>query len=126
MSRTAWILVLSTALVFIAGTILIRGGHIGDTAAWIFPAATALLGIATMRAYVMFLRAADELLRKIHIEALAIGFGAGAILMLAWRLAERLGAPKLDSNDPLLAMLVFSAVGHWLGVRRFSGGEEEQ
>jgi hypothetical protein len=118
--------VLSTALVFAAATVLL-GGNILDPQplGWIFPLLALILGIAAVRAYVVFLRNADELLRKIHLEALAFAFGAGAVFMPVYRLCERLGAPKLDSIDPLIVILLAWALGQWLGIRRYAGGEEQ-
>ncbi len=119
------ILLMAACLMFIAGTLLIDGRFVRPPVAWIFPAATAVLGLLTLQSYVNFLRVADELLRKIHIEALALGFGAGAVFMLVYRLCERLGAPKLDSNDPLWIMAVFCGIGLCIGIRRYSGAVEE-
>src|SRR5438874_9889000 len=45
--------------------------------------------------FLRFLREADELLRKIQLEAIGVGFGVGAVFMLGYRLCERLGALKL-------------------------------
>ncbi|HEX2059549.1 MAG TPA: hypothetical protein VHK90_02310, partial [Thermoanaerobaculia bacterium] len=89
-------------------------------------AATIVLMTMAARAYVMFLRGADELLRKIQLEALALAFGAGGVFMIGWRLCERLGAPKLDVNDPFVVMAVVWGLGQWLGFRRYAGGGEEQ
>ena len=108
---------------FVAGTILISGKFVAPAIGWSLAAATAICGIGMLRAYVVFLREADELLRKIQIEALALGFGVGAVFMLAYRLFERLGAPKLDSNDPLMVLVGGWMVGLWIGLRRYSGGE---
>jgi hypothetical protein len=73
--------------------------------------------------YLRFIREADELLRKIHIDGLAAGFGAGAIFMLGYRLCERIGAPKLDVDDGFLVMMLFWALGQYLGYRRYSAVE---
>jgi hypothetical protein len=40
--------------------------------------------------------------------------------MMAYRLAERAGAPALDINDALLAMLIAYAVGVVVGRRHYS------
>ena len=62
----------------------------------------------------------DELERKIHVEALALGFGVGAVWMMGWRLFERAGAPLLDVNDGLLVMLIAYGVGVALARRRYA------
>ena len=112
-------------LVFAAGSFLIGRGYVGAPVGWIFVAATAVCGTGAIAAYVVFLRTSDELLRKIQLDALAIGFGAGLLFMLVYRLCERLGAPKLDVADPLPIMIVFCAVGQWIGFRRYAAGEAE-
>jgi hypothetical protein len=80
----------------------------------------AVLGLLTLGSYVAFLRSCDELERKIHVEALALGFGFGAVWMMAWRLFERAGAPQLDVNDGLLAMLLAYAVGVAIARQRYA------
>ena len=93
--------------------------------AWGLTAATIVLLAMAIRAYMIFLRGADELLRKVQLEALALSFGATILFMIGWRLCERLGAPKLDVDDPLILMMLVFALGQLLGVRRYSGGEEQ-
>ena len=81
--------------------------------------ATVVLMSGATRAYVIFLRGADELVRKIQVEALSMSFGAAAIFMIGWRLAERLGAPRLDVDDPFIIMVIVWGVGQWAGYRRY-------
>ena len=114
-----------TLVAFAAATVLIDGRLLPPAAGWTLTAVTALLSLAMLRAYMNFLREADELLRKIHIDGLALGFGAGAVFMLVYRLCERLGAPKLDMNDPLLVMVSFWAIGFWIGMRRYAPAEAQ-
>lgn len=80
---------------------------------------TGVLGILAIRSYIHFLRQADELLSKIQLEALALGFGAGAVFMVVYRLCERLGAPRLDSTGPLMAMVLVWSVSQLLVARRY-------
>ena len=118
-----WVLAFATVLA--AGTILLGGGYVQpQPLAWLLPVAALLLGIGTVRAYVAFLRGADELLRKIHLEALALAFGVAVISMPVYRLCERLGAPKLDVIDPMFVMLLAWSAGQWMGARRYSGESE--
>jgi hypothetical protein len=87
---------------------------------WALALANAALGVAAVWSYFRLLRRADELERKIQVEALALGFGAGAVAMMADRLAERAGAAPLDVNDALLVMLLAYAVGVVLARRRYA------
>lgn len=110
---------------FAAATILIDGDFIPTAAAWALTAVTALLMVMTMCSYVVFLRHADELLRKVHLDALAFAFGAGVVVMMVYRLCERLGAPKLDFNDPSLIMILIWMAGQWIGARRYATAVEQ-
>ena len=122
---SGWCLV--TALTFIAATILIGEGFIEPgPLAWAITATAIFFSAMAVRAYVVFMRHADELLRKIQLEGLALGFGAGVIFMLGYRLLERLGAPKLDIADGVLPMMIFWTIGQYLGYRRYWAAEEEQ
>ncbi|MDP9194126.1 MAG: hypothetical protein M3P06_20710 [Acidobacteriota bacterium] len=112
-------------LVFAAATILIDGKWIPDSAGWALTVTAIVLMVFTVRAYIHFLRNADELLRKVHLEALAMAFGAGVVAMMGYRLCERLGAPKLDINDPFLVMLLVWVGGQYLGARRYAIAEEQ-
>lgn len=112
------------ALVWMAGwlaaTYLIRNGMVAaGPLAYALVLLVAVLGVLAMRSYVHFLRQADELLSKIQLEALALGFGAGAVFMVAYRLCERLGAPELDSAAPLMVMVVVWSVSQLLVARRY-------
>jgi hypothetical protein len=111
---------------FVAATALLSGKYIErGVLAYVLTAATIALMTMAARAYVVFLRGADELLRKIQLEALALAFGAGGVFMIGWRLCERLGAPKLDVNDPFVVMAVVWGIGQLVTSRRYAGGGEE-
>ena len=108
---------------WVAATFAVRfGGERLGPAAWLLAAVPILLGVAAIVSYWQFLRHADELLRLIQLEGLALGFGSGAVFMVSYRLLERLGAPTLDTSDPLLVMVVAWAIGQWLAARRYMGG----
>ena len=119
----AWFL--GALIVFMAGTLLIKGSVIPTAVGWVFAVLTALLMVVAMRSYMSFLRQADELLRKVHLDSLAFAFGAGMVVMMAYRLCERLGAPKLDVNDAGLVMMVTWVAGQWIGARRYAAAEEK-
>ena len=119
----AWMF--GSLIAFMAATLLIDGKYIPAAAGWAITAATAVLMLIAMRSYILFLRHADELLRKVHLESLAFGFGAGVVVMMCYRLCERLGAPKLDVNDAALIMMVTWVAGQWLGARRYAPVEEQ-
>src|SRR5262245_25727954 len=125
-TRNIWIFsgwLIATMVVFATTTILLRVGVLGrGPVAWTLAAVMTILALLTIRAFMAFLRQADELLRRIQLEALALGFGAGWMFMLCYRVFERLGAPQLDISHPILIMAFTFAFGQYLGIRRYSKG----
>lgn len=119
---TGWLI--AAMIAFAAATILIDGQWISAAAGWALTVATIALMIIAVRAYIRFLHHADELLRKVHLDALALAFGIGAVAMMGYRLCERLGAPKLDINDPFLVMMLVWIGAQIIGARRYAVGEE--
>ena len=115
---TMW--VLAWGLSFVAATFLLAD-EIVVTAplTWLVALVPTALGLQAIRSYVRFLRAADELLRKVHLEGLALGFGAGVIFVMGYGLLEHIGAPALDISDPIVVFFFFWALGQWLAMRRY-------
>ena len=123
--RTFSLWLIAAGVAFAATTIVLSEGYVGrGVVGWALAAVTIALFAITGRTYVIFLRGADELVRKVHLEALAASFGATALFMLGWRLCERLGAPKLDVDDPFLVMIVVWLTSVVVGFRRYAGSEE--
>ncbi len=80
-----------------------------------------LLGGAMMLAFRRFLREADELQRRIQLEALALGFGAAVVGAAAYRLLERAGAVgATDVSDVIMILAVAYSVGVLAGQRRYA------
>ncbi len=120
---TLWLFAAMTC--FTAATLLIRKEIIDrGPLAYALTGLTVALLVLMVRAYIVFIREADELLRKVQLEALALSFGATFVFMLGYRLCERLGALKLDVDDPLMVMAVVFSIGQWIGMRRYAGGEQ--
>ncbi|HEX7833240.1 MAG TPA: hypothetical protein VF787_26525 [Thermoanaerobaculia bacterium] len=122
--RTFSVWMIGAMLSFVAATILIDGKWIPPAGGWALTILSIVLMLGAMRAYIHFLRNADELLRKIHLNALALAFGVGTVAMMGYRLCERLGAPKLDINDSSLVMILTWALAQWYGMRHYGGDEE--
>ena len=117
--------VLLAGLFFVGGMALIVRAHVNPFIGWLLVIATAATALMSIAAYIRFIATADELLRKIQLDGLAIGFGGGTAFMLVYRLCERLGAPKLDVSDPLAVMMLCWAAGQWLSARRYTRREAE-
>jgi uncharacterized membrane protein len=79
------------------------------------------LGVGTMLAYRRFLREADELLRKIQLDALAASVGVGMLAGFTNHLLVRTGV--LSSEHVLVVislMMVAYAAGVSFGTKRYS------
>lgn len=89
---------------------------------WLLVGATLGLALLALRSYLRFLRAADELVRRIQTEALALGFAVGVVFALVYPLLEKLGAPAGGENATAAVMMLAWGLGTWLGTRRYQGG----
>ena len=82
-----------------------------------------IFGVVALFAYRRFLREADELRRKIEIEALALAFGAGMVGGMALWLLQRAGATLVAEADILSVIFIMAlanGIGNFLGHRRYS------
>jgi hypothetical protein len=66
---------------------------------WVLVITPLILGVFMVQAYVRFLLEADELIKKIHLEALAIGCGTGIVVGTGFGLfSQVLGAWEVWRN----------------------------
>jgi hypothetical protein len=114
--------VIAATLLYLGATAALRHPAAAPVAlAWLLTGLAWLLAVVAMGSYLAFLRQADELLRRIELEGLALGFGAGAVFALLYPLLVALGAPDLQGEATALVMMVSWAAGSWLAGRRYSG-----
>ncbi|MCH9648666.1 MAG: hypothetical protein K0U98_10535 [Deltaproteobacteria bacterium] len=79
------------------------------------------LGVKTILAYRHFLSEADELRRKIELDALALGFGVGVVGSFSYFLLERTGwVTEQGLPIVLILMMLAHIAGKVLGQRRYS------
>ena len=122
-TRNGWIFSawsLAVAIAYVAATYVIVKTALPRSVGIALVALTIVCLGGAVLAFIRFLREADELLRKIQLEALGVAFGAGAVFTLGYRLCERIGAPRLDVSDGYLVMMIFWTLGQYLGYRRYS------
>lgn len=80
-----------------------------------------LLGVVMMLVYWKFIREADELQRKIHLDALALGFGIGVVGAFTIHLLQRADLlTSVDMADVSALMMVTYAIGTLFGVKRYA------
>lgn len=108
-------LFMAWGFLFVAGVlILARWAATLGPFAYVIAAVPTVVFLLGAASYVRFLRNADELTRKIHMEGMAVGFGAGLTVLLAYPILETAGAPPMD-----LSLAVIPAVaGYVFGVYR--------
>lgn len=102
------------------GPELLWGGH--PAASWIAVAVNVLAGIAWIVAYARYLRAQDDLWRKINQDALAVTLGAGFVLGFGYVVAEAAGLIGHDLNIALVPVLLavvylIAVLAGWLRYR---------
>lgn len=80
-----------------------------------------ILGVVMMLAYWKFVREADELQRKIQVEALAVGFGVGLVGSYSVHLLTRAGVlSSIEMSEIGALMMVAYAVAAIVGERRYA------
>lgn len=86
---------------------------------WLLVSAPILLMIAAVFSYMHFLRNADELLQKIQMQGLAMGFGAGVVFVIAYQLLEAAGATEMQTDHLLMVMIFSWTAGQLHGSWRY-------
>jgi len=97
------------------------------TLAWVLAFVPALPGILAVLAYLKFLREADEMVRRIHMTGMAVGFGAGIFVWLGLQMPLPPGTPDKEMLFALhlhkalifMAMTFGWVAGQSMASRRF-------
>jgi hypothetical protein len=122
--RNQWIatgLLFVWAVGFVGTAFLIKRGVVPAGApTYLLAVVPTALGILAVLAYMRFLRRADELLRRIQLEALALGFGAGFVASFTFDLLETAGLERAEASSLFLVMLVVYLLGLFVGARRYA------
>ena len=63
-------------------------------------------GLVAFRAYLKLFREADEMMRKIHLEALATAFGVAFVVGMSAGLLDQMDVPKVGKADLTWSMMV--------------------
>jgi hypothetical protein len=86
---------------------------------WLLVFTPILLMLAAVLSYMHFLRNADELLQKIQIQGLAVGFGAAVVFVTGYQLLEAAGASEMQSDHLLMVMILSWVAGQLYGSWRY-------
>ncbi len=115
---TGWLLVWQA--MFVATVLLADRGTIGGLSLWAAVAATTAVGVATVLVYRRFILHADELMRKIQLDALAIGFGVGMVVAVTLEMVGSVAHLDLTPIHPMLGMVVSYAIAATVAQRRYA------
>jgi hypothetical protein len=96
-----------------------RDAGLDDLTAWTIAIGAVALSVPPLLAYLRFLRMTDELLRKIQLDGLALGFGAGVLFGLGYPLLEQAGAPDFGVSGVVMVMMLGWVIGQLLGLVRY-------
>lgn len=92
----------------------IKAGLAKGAVTWVLVSLTAFTGLMAIRAYVRFVREADEMVQKVYIDALAFGFAVGAVFVAASEILSALGGPHFGGNEMFMTMcLAFAGKVFW-------------
>lgn len=76
--------------------------------AWLLVVVSVALGVLLAHYYLRFIRGLDELMRRIHVEALATGFGAAFVFGMGAGLLSQMGVPKVGALTWAVMVLAYS------------------
>jgi hypothetical protein len=118
--RAIWVWTLVWGASFSAATIALASlPQLRGPLAWLVAMVPFVVGVPTVRVYLRFLREADEFMRKVQFEGIAIGFGAGSVFCVGYHVLEQVGAPELPMIAALFPMSFGWAIGSFLVAARY-------
>ncbi len=77
-----------------------------------------LLAIRTINSYLKIFHKLDEMLKRIQLEGLAIGFGISFLIILAYAPFHKIGAPSIKIDFMIVLLSVSMAIGIYIANRR--------
>jgi hypothetical protein len=87
--------------------------------AWLLAMIPIVLGVGTVRALLRYLREADEFTRRVQLEGIAWGFGAGHLFCVGYFFLEQFGAPHLSVILGIVPLALGWAIGSVLVAARY-------
>ena len=117
--RSIWIWCVLWAAGFIVSSGLVESLQLHGPIAWLLGIIPLALSIPAIRANIRFVREADEFMRKVQLEGIAIGFTAGSIFCIGYYMLESTaGAPRLPMVIALIPLTFGWAIGSLLVAAR--------
>jgi hypothetical protein len=78
-----------------------------------------VMGFPVMRAFLRYLREADEFTRMVQLEGIAMGYGAGFLFGMGYYTLQQFGAPPLPIIGAVVPMALGWALGSLLVASRY-------
>lgn len=118
-NRTFFYWTLTLAISMLAVTFILKREFITGLLAYPVAAIIPLVALMTVHAYYRLVTQADELIRKIHLEAFSIGFLAGTVYFFLFSALRLLDIANPDPHILFTVMLVGWTYGQVRGARRY-------
>jgi drug/metabolite transporter (DMT)-like permease len=113
--RSVWIWCLVWATGFLAVTSALAAfPQLRGPFAWLLAMIPIVLGFPAVLACVRFIREADEFMRKVQLDGIAIGFAAGCVFCLGYHTLEHVGAPHLPMIVATVPLVFGWAIGSFI------------
>lgn len=103
--RFCWA-ILGWALFYSVCMSVLRNDLVSNPYHWIVVILPLLVGIAPARAYFIFMQHADEMIRRIQIEAIVASFTVGLCFGIARTVFEAAGMAAASADDTMVIMLI--------------------
>ena len=107
------------AIVFTGADWVQENRDVSDGLAWALAVLPLLPAIAVFAAFIKFLRETDEMVRRVHMNGLAVGFGAGAFVVMGIQPPAIADGTSFDKELVFAAMAVGMAAGTLWSARRY-------
>src|SRR5690349_14872290 len=89
-----------------------------SSVAWLLAMIPIALSILALLACLRFIREADEFMRKVQLDGIAIGFAAGIVFCLSYHTLEHVGAPPLPMVFAIVPLTFGWAIGSFIVAYR--------
>lgn len=106
-------------LVYVGIDLIQEKTAISDEAAWALALLPAIPAVWVYMVYMKFLRETDEMVRRVQLNGLAVGFAAGAFMVIGIQAPGLAGDRIFDQEMVLVAMTFGWVAGQFWGAWRY-------
>ena len=113
--RSVWVWCLVWAVGFCAVMFALKAyPELRGPSVWLLAAIPVALIFPVLFACLRFIREADEFMRKVQLEGIAIGFAAGFVFCIGYHMLEKVGAPQLSMIVVTVPLILGWTVGSFI------------